>query len=90
MLNGFYHIRFMQEKVDPFDGAKKWSKENFPRLQEVSPKVYKSFDETSSLPSHEMTPNEKNLWTANLAKEKLEEYLIGINLNQLCLFFILI
>ena len=71
----------MQEKVDPFDGAQKWSNENFPHLREISPRVYKSFNETSSMPFHEITPNEINLWTANLAKEKLEDYLIGINLN---------
>ena len=68
----------MQEKVDPFDGALKWSQENFPHLREISPKVYKSFNETSSKREDEMTTNEKNLWTANLEKQKLEKYLIGL------------
>ena len=78
MSKMFWHILFMQEKVDPFDGAQKWSNENFPHLREISPKVYKSFNETSSMDPEKMNPNEKNLWTANLAKEKLEDYLIGI------------
>ena len=71
----------MQTGVDPLDGALVWSAKVFPDLQNESPQVYKSFNETSNMTPHEMTPNKKNLWTANLAKEKLADYLIGIILK---------
>ena len=67
----------MQRGVDPLDGALEWSGKSFPELQNESPQVYTSFNETSDKSEDEMTPAEKKLWTANLEKKKLEDYLIG-------------
>ena len=67
----------IQRGVDPLDGALKWAEKSFPKLQNESVGVYTSFNETSNKSENEMTTNEKNLWTANQEKQKLEQYLIG-------------
>ena len=63
--------------VYSLDGALEWAEKSFPKLQNESVGVYTSFNETSNKSEDEMTTNEKNLWTANQEKQKLEKYLIG-------------